>query len=139
MIQIVSAKPRRIVLPEHTDSRGSLIFAEATRHVPFSVNRIFAIFGVAPGSSRGGHAHRVSEQFLVMVAGGCTIVIDDGFCQTTERLDHPTQGLYVPPGFWNELQDFAPGSVCVALTSDFYDAADYIRDYAEFKEFARRR
>jgi hypothetical protein len=108
------------------------MFAEEDRQVPFAVKRIFAIYDVPVGVGRGGHAHRAQEQFLMMLVGGCTAVIDDGESRVKEPVDTPTEGLYLPAGLWLELEDFTPGAVCVVLASGPYEEADYIRDYAEF-------
>ena len=35
---------------------------------------------------------------------------------------------------WRELDNFSSGSVSLVLASDFYDEADYIRDYDEFMD-----
>lgn len=129
---------KRVDLPESVDERGRLMFAEADRHIPFAVRRIFAIYGVAPGQERAAHAHRTNHQFIVMLSGGCTVAFDDGENAGSERLDDPTQGLHVPPLIWITLKDFTPGAVCLVLASEFYDPAEYIRDRAEFKELSAR-
>jgi dTDP-4-dehydrorhamnose 3,5-epimerase-like enzyme len=128
----LSERYRRISLPQITDARGSLMFAEETRHIPFAVKRIFAIYDVPEGGARGGHAHRVQEQFLMMAAGGCSILIDDGADRSEVRLEGPTEGLYIPAGLWLELRNFSARAVCVVLASGRYDESDYIRDYREF-------
>lgn len=108
------------------------MFAEDDRHIPFRVRRIFSIYDVPSGQTRGAHAHRALHQFIVMLAGGSTVSIDEGRDVGEERLDRPTQGLYVPPLVWTELKEFTPDAVCLVLTSAHFDEADYIRDYDEF-------
>jgi dTDP-4-dehydrorhamnose 3,5-epimerase-like enzyme len=122
----------KIVLPEVRDSRGALMFAEQGRHIPFSVKRIFAIYDVPAGVQRGGHAHRAQEQFLMMLAGACKVVIDDGTSRVEESLVRPSEAIYVPAGLWLELRDFTAGAICVVLSSGPYDEADYVRDYREY-------
>jgi hypothetical protein len=124
---------KRVTLPETADLRGRLMFAEDERHIPFRVRRIFAIYQVPAGQTRGAHAHRTYHQFIVMLAGGSTILIDEGAETCEDRLDRPTQGLYVPPLVWIELRDFTPDAVCLVLTSEHFDEADYIRDRVEFQ------
>ena len=123
----------KITLPELRDPRGNLVFAEERRHVPFAVKRVFAIYGVPRGGARGGHAHRAQQQLLLMLAGGCTVVVDDGRSRVEERLETPTAALHVPAGQWLELKDFSSGAICLVLASGPYDEADYIRDYSEFR------
>jgi len=130
---------RRVTLPETADLRGRLMFAEEDRHIPFLVRRVFAIYQVPAEQTRGAHAHRTCHQFIVMLAGGSTISIDEGTETCEERLDHPTQGLYVPPLVWIELRDFTPDAVCLVLTSEHFDQADYVRDRVEFERLAATR
>jgi len=119
-------------LPERADARGALMFAQQGHQVPFPVKRMFAIYKVAEGSSRGGHAHREQHQFLMMVAGSAAITIDDGQTSSRVVLDRPNMALYVPPMLWLDLDDFSQDAVCVVLVSDLYSEADYIRDRDTF-------
>jgi dTDP-4-dehydrorhamnose 3,5-epimerase-like enzyme len=130
-------KAQRISFPEIVDPRGRLMFAEEGPHIPFPVKRLFAIYDVPKGVARGGHAHRVQQQLLMMYGGECEIVVDDGHERSIERLSRPTEGLYVPAGLWIELRGFTSGAVCVVLSSDVYDETDYIRDYDAFQVLAR--
>ena len=112
------------------------MFAEDERHIPFSIKRFFTIYDVPAGQTRGGHAHRTQHQFVVMLAGRCTVDIDEGAGKFAEHLDSPIQGLYVPPLIWIALKDFTPGAVCLVLTSAHFDEADYIRECGEFRQIA---
>jgi hypothetical protein len=124
---------KRVTLPETADLRGRLMFAEDERHIPFRIRRVFAIYQVPAEQTRGAHAHRTCHQFILMLAGGSTISIDEGAETCEERLDRPTQGLYVPPLVWIELKDFTPDAVCLVLTSEHFDETDYVRDRVEFQ------
>jgi uncharacterized RmlC-like cupin family protein len=132
----VDRTARMITLPEIADERGRLMFGEEGRQIPFAIKRIFALCGVPQQARRGGHAHRRQEQFIIMLAGECRVVIRDGAGKREELLGAPTVGLYVPPVIWIELDAFSPGAVCLVLSSGLYDEADYIRDYAEFATLA---
>src|SRR6185312_16425208 len=123
---------RLIELPERADARGALIFAQEGDHIPFPVKRFFALYRVAPGASRGGHAHRAQHQLLAMLAGAATVIVDDGKTRTPLRLDRPSLALHAPPMLWLDLEDFSADAVCMVLTSDVYSESDYIRDRAEF-------
>ncbi|MGH9549752.1 MAG: sugar 3,4-ketoisomerase, partial [Terriglobales bacterium] len=84
------------------------MFAEEATHIPFPVKRIFVLYDVLTGQRRGGHAHRNQQQFLIMLSGGCDVMIDEGSGRRCERLDSPTHGLHVPPLVWLELAQFKP-------------------------------
>jgi len=120
-------------LPLVEDLRGSLSYGETQRHVPFEVKRYFLVFDVTNENIRGEHAHRKLHQFLLCVAGRCHVVTDDGSQRHEFVLDTPTKGLHIPPMVWATQFKFTRDAILLVFASDFYDAADYIRDYAEFR------
>jgi hypothetical protein len=65
-------------------------------------------------------------------------VADDGRTRQEFILDQPNAALYLPPMTWVVHYNYSPDAVLMVLASDHYDAADYIRDYAEFVELRRR-
>jgi UDP-2-acetamido-3-amino-2,3-dideoxy-glucuronate N-acetyltransferase len=119
-------------LPLVHDLRGMLSFGEVGRPVPFEVKRYFLVFDVATEQVRGEHAHRTLHQFLVCVHGRCAIVADDGTNRQEFLLDSPQIGIHIPPMTWAVQYKYSADGVLMALASDIYDPADYIRDYAEF-------
>lgn len=123
---------RLIELPKIGCSKGNLTFVEEQRHLPFTIRRTFHLYDVPAGVTRGAHAHKTLHQAMICLAGGFDVLLDDGRRQRTVRLERPWEMLYVPPMIWDSESNFAPGSVCLVLASDWYDEADYIRDYAEY-------
>ena len=123
-----------IELPQVKDHRGNLSFIETGRHVPFEIRRVYYLYDVPGGAERGGHAHRQLEAFIIAMSGSFDVVLDDGGAQKRFHLNRSYFGLYVSPMVWRELDNFSSGSVSMVLASDFYDEADYIRDYATYKE-----
>lgn len=129
-----------IELPLIADPRGKLTFVEgAGRHVPFEIKRIWYSYDIPEGTGRGGHAHKELEQFMIVLAGGLTVGLDDGFEKTSLQLEKPHHGLYVPPGTWVDLTDIRDGCVCLTLASDYYDESDYLRNYEDFLTWTRQR
>ncbi len=123
---------RVIQLPKIVDPRGNLTFIEAARHVPFELKRVYYLYDVPGGESRGGHAHKVLEQFIIAASGSFDVVIDDGHERRRVFLNRSYYGLYVPRMVWREIENFSSGSVCLVLASEFYEESDYYRDYHEF-------
>jgi UDP-2-acetamido-3-amino-2,3-dideoxy-glucuronate N-acetyltransferase len=119
-------------LPVVKDSRGSLVYAQYGELLPFIPIRYFVVFDVPEGRSRGGHAHREVEQFLVCVKGRVLVTVDDGSNRDEITLDSPELGLYIPRHVWGTQQDYSPDAVLLVLSSAAYDADEYIRDYDEF-------
>jgi acetyltransferase-like isoleucine patch superfamily enzyme len=119
-------------LPEVEDMRGSLTFGEAGKTVPFEIKRYFMVYGVASQDVRGEHAHKKLHQFLICIHGRCNLLVDDGTTREEFVLDRPTLGVHVPPMVWATQYKDSPDAVLLVFASDFYDAAEYIRDYGEF-------
>lgn len=121
-----------VQLSDFTDDRGSLACVESAKHVPFEVKRVFWIYHVPPGKTRGGHAHRTCHEAVFPVCGALDIELSDGCRSCTYHLDQPTQGIVIPAGVWCELRNIEPGTVCVAMASQEYDTEGYLNDYNEF-------
>lgn len=131
--------PRMVKLPRIYDPRGSLSFVEQNSHIPFDIQRVYWIYDVPGGEDRGSHSHHRLEQLLVATGGSFDVEVTDGFTRKVYHLNKPFEGLYLPPGFWHTLINFASGSVCMAIVSLPYDEADYIRSYDDYMELARER
>jgi UDP-2-acetamido-3-amino-2,3-dideoxy-glucuronate N-acetyltransferase len=115
------------------DLRGALVAAEAARDLPFEVKRVFAVFDVATEEIRGEHAHRQLHQFLICLRGRLHLMVDDGTHRDVLQLTDPAVGVHVPPLVWASQYRYSADAILLVLASDVYDAADYIRDYSEFK------
>lgn len=123
---------RLIQLPKISDPRGNLTFIEGGRHVPFDIARVYYLYDVPGGASRGGHAHKQLQQLIIAMSGSFDVVLDDGRSKKTISLNRSYVGLYVPTMIWRELENFSSGAVCTVMASNHYDEADYYRDYDEF-------
>jgi hypothetical protein len=127
-----------IDLPRVTDPRGNLTFVEAKDTLPYDIQRVYYLYDVPGGESRGGHAHRELQEFIVAASGSFEVFVDDGV--NTERffLNRSYHGLYIPKMVWRELDEFSSGSVCLVMSSMHYDEGDYYREYDEFVADVRR-
>ena len=128
---------RLIELPRIDDPRGKLTFVQQPGALPFPLARVFFIYDVPTGESRGAHAHRHLQQVVVCLSGSFDVTLDDGRERTRVHLNRPWQGLHVPAMIWAAEVNFDPGSICLVLASAPYDPDDYIRDYAQFVALAR--
>ena len=129
--------PSLIALRGHRDSRGGLGFIEGGKDVPFEIRRVYYLFDVPAQSSRGAHAHKSLEQLFVAVNGSFNLTVDDGAKTHRFTLSSPSEGVYLPPGFWRDLDGFSPGAVCMVLASHPYDESDYLRDRGAFLAYKR--
>ncbi len=117
------------------DRRGNLTALNSGIDLPFDIKRVFYIYDIPSGAYRGAHAHKEAYQFIVAAGSSFDVQLDDGRNKKTVHLDRPNFGLLVPPGVWCRLQNFSSAAVAMVLTSDKYDAADYLNDYSGFTLF----
>lgn len=121
-----------IELDKHHNERGNISVVENGKTIPFNAKRIYYLYDIPGGESRGGHAHKELFQLIIAASGSFTVTLNDGKVKRTFTLNRPYQGLFVVPGIWRTLDDFSSGAVCLVLASNIYDEVDYIRNYEDF-------
>ncbi|MDE1357276.1 FdtA/QdtA family cupin domain-containing protein [Vibrio aestuarianus] len=114
------------------DERGSLIALEGNKDIPFDIKRVYYILGTQAGVARGFHAHKELQQVAVCITGQCKFIMDDGRDKQEIIMSSPTQGIIIDKMQWHEMHEFSDDCVLLVLASDYYDEADYIRDYKDF-------
>ena len=128
-----------INLPIVKDRRGNITYVHNSVDIPFDIKRIFFIYDIPTGKSRGMHAHKCCEEFILSVSGSFSVELDDGKSKQSVLLNHPMQGVHVLPGIWKKQFNYSSGAICLVLASDFYHEDDYIRKYSDFKnEYGNR-
>jgi oxalate decarboxylase/phosphoglucose isomerase-like protein (cupin superfamily) len=126
-------------LPKIHNRAGNItVLDHADSIIPFEIKRIYYLFDVPGGESRGGHAHKNLHQIIIAASGSFDVIINDGKIKRSIVLNRPNYGLYVPPGIWRDLENFSSGSVLLVMASEKYDENDYIRDYEDYKIFKSR-
>lgn len=128
---------RVIDLPIVKDHRGNLTFIEQDEHVPFPIARVYYVYDVPGGAHRAGHAHRELEQFVIAISGSFDVVLSDESHVCRVHLNRSFFGLYIGPMVWREIDNFASGSVCLALASAPFDESDYYREYGPYLKALR--
>lgn len=124
-----------IDLPKIQNPAGSITPVTNAETIPFSVKRIFYLYDIPGGESRGAHAHKECHQLLVAASGSFSVQVDNGLEKRVFTLKQPYTALYIPPQIWAAEVDFSSGAICLVLASHQYDENDYIRDYVEFKKY----
>jgi hypothetical protein len=124
-----------INLPKIEDPRGNLSFIEEENHIPFKIERTYWIYDVPGGQTRGGHAFKQQQEFIVALSGSFDVVLDDGLEQKTYSLNRSYYGLYLPAGIWRQMENFSTNSLAIVISYTVYSEFDYIRDYNEFIKY----
>ena len=117
---------------KHTHEKGTVSNIENSGVIPFDIERVYYLYDVPGGESRGGHAHIILSQLIVAAGGSFDVLLDDSKVKRTVTLNRPYQGLLVVPGLWRELENFSTGAICLVLASHKYEEEDYIRDYNKY-------
>ena len=130
-------KAKIIDLPKIEDQRGNLTFVEENEHIPFVIKRVYWIYDVPGGETRGGHAYKKNKEFIVALSGSFDIIIKDGKKRKKFSLNRSYYGLYVPEMYWRHLENFSTNALCLVLASEKYSQKDYLRDWDEFKKVAK--
>ena len=123
-----------IDLPKFLDARGNLSFAENFKQIPFEIKRTYWLYDVPGGESRGGHAYKENEEFIIALSGSFDVVLDDGINRKVFSLNRSYYGLYVPKGLWREMENFSTNAFALEFSSTSYCESDYVRDYEQFKQ-----
>ncbi len=131
--------PCIIDLSKIFDPRGNLTFIENDAQVPFKIERIYWIYDVPGGITRGGHAFRNTEEMFVALSGSFDVVLHDGNIKHRFHLNRSYYGLYVPNMIWRQLENFSTNSLALILASTDYNPDDYIRDFEIFRDETRNK
>lgn len=125
--------PKIINLPKIVDPRGNLSFFEYPNQLPFEIARTYWVYDVPGGDSRGSHAFREQQEFIIALSGSFDIVLNDGQNEFRFSLNRSYYGLFIPKMYWRKMENFSTNSLALIVSDKPYDEADYLRDFQEFK------
>lgn len=124
-------------LDKINNRKGNITIVESGVIEDIDIKRVYYLYDVPSGESRGGHAHKELRQIIAATSGSFNVILDDGKSKKNFHLNRPDHGLIIVPGIWREIYNFSSGSVCLVLASEVYKKEDYISSYLEFKEFVK--
>lgn len=123
---------RIIELGKHHGATGNITVVEKGKEVDFDTKRVFFIYDIPGGVTRGMHAHKTLRELIVAATGSFEVRVFDGEREKVFMLNHPSKALYLPCGVWEELKNFSSGSIALVLASTPYNPNDYYRNLDEF-------
>jgi hypothetical protein len=126
-------KIKIINLTKLEEERGNLTFIESDKHIPFKIKRTHWIYDVPGGEFRGSHAYKINKEFIIALSGSFDVILHDGIEEKKYSLNRSYYGLYVPQMIWRSMDNFSTNALALVLSSEPYEASDYIWDFEEFK------
>lgn len=125
-----------IELPKIKNIAGNITaLSNESEILPFDIQRVFYLYDMPGGESRGAHAHKECHQLLISASGAFEVFLDDGNIKRQTQLNRPYLGLHIPPGIWASEENFSSGAICLVLASHKYNEEDYIRNYNHFIDY----
>lgn len=122
-----------IELPKIVDNRGNLSFIEKGIKLPFSMERVYWIYDVPGGETRGGHAFKSQYEFIIAMSGSFDVITSYGADTKRFTLNRSYYGLYIPKMIWRHMENFSTNSLALVLASTAFSEDDYIRNYDDYK------
>ena len=126
-----------IELGKHHGATGNITVVENGKVIDFDIKRVFYIYDIPGGVTRGAHAHKTLRELIVAATGSFEVRVFDGEREKVFLLNHPSKALYLPCGVWEELRNFSSGSVALVLASTPHMPEDYFRDIDEFLKYRK--
>lgn len=127
-------KPEIINLPKIIDPRGNLSFFEHPNQLPFEIARTYWIYDVPGGETRGSHAFKQQQEFIVAISGSFDVVLYDGKMEQRFSLNRSYYGLFIPRMYWRTLENFSTNSLALIVSDRHFEENDYVRDFEQFKK-----
>lgn len=126
---------RMVEIPAHPAGagKGTLSVIEHAE-LPFRVDRVFTVTGLAAGAVRAEHANAIVYEAISCVRGAISIWTHDGVEEHTWVLNTPHQLLEVPPGTWLVVRALENETAYMVLADHTFAVAQqhYIRDFSRF-------
>ena len=128
---------RIINFPKILDERGNLSVLEQQKQIPFDIKRVYWIYDVPGGETRGGHAYKTFDEVIIALSGSYDVVLHDGSKEYRYQLNRSYYGLYVPKMVWRHIENFSTNSLALIVASSEYNAEEYIRDFNYFLQLKK--
>ena len=128
-------EPTLLTFKRIVDARGNLSFIEGETNCPFEIERVYWTYDVPGGEECYGRALMTTSELIVALAGSVDVAATtaDGD-ERIFTLNRSHQGLFLPPMTWRRIDNITTGAVIMTRASKIYDEADYIEDFARYKE-----
>jgi UDP-2-acetamido-3-amino-2,3-dideoxy-glucuronate N-acetyltransferase len=116
-----------------TDTRGKLYPIEFGE-LPFKPKRMFLVYDVPAGITRGEHAHHITKQLLYCVKGEIKVTLETVKDDPVSHILTQGDFIFVDKMVWDSQTFLTGDDVLMVIASTEYNKDDYIVDKREFKQ-----
>ena len=123
-----------VATPIHSDGRGWLakLLMDSQLPTDSSFGEIYAVCAF-PGQERGGHFHKLTNEWFFVLAGAARLHLTDGSGGSASfRLDAGApQGVCVPAGIWHKFENVGEANALILAFADKEYDPDNTDTYAD--------
>ncbi len=123
----------KIKIKSYKKRSGLLIPFNFNKNFPFSVKRIFFIYGKT-NMYRGDHAHKKCSQMFFPIRGKIELILEQKKKRKIIISSGKSEAIIVPKMVWCRLKFLKKNSIVAVLCDRKYEFGDYIEKYKVFKK-----
>lgn len=119
---------------KNIDNRGNLTSVEVFRETGIQYKRFFLIDKVK-GGKRGGHAHKYTDQVLIIIRGSMHLYYKNLKEEGSLIMNENSNPIFLPKLTWIEMNQISSDAIILVLSSDEYNIKESLREKNKFLEF----
>ena len=128
-------KIRKIKIKSFKSFSGKLIPITFNKNFPFSIKRIFFLYGIK-NKIRGDHAHKKCSQLFVAISGKIALNIKTPYLKKSFIIKKNSKyAILVPPKYWCSIKFKRKNSILMVITDRYYEFKDYLGTFEKYKEY----
>ena len=128
-------KIKKIKIKSFKSFSGELIPITFNKKFPFSIKRIFFLYGIK-NKIRGDHAHKKCSQLFVPISGKIVLDIKTPYLKKRFLIEKNSKyAILVPPKYWCSIKFKKKNSILMVITDRYYEFKDYLGTFEKYKEY----
>ena len=128
-------KIKKIKIKSFKSFSGELIPITFNKKFPFSIKRIFFLYGIK-NKIRGDHAHKKCSQLFVAISGKIVLRIKTPYLKKSFSIEKNSKyAILVPPKYWCSIKFKRKNSILMVITDRYYEFKDYLGTFEKYKEY----
>ena len=128
-------KIKKIKIKSFKSFSGELIPITFNKKFPFSIKRIFFLYGIK-NKIRGDHAHKKCSQLFVAISGKIALNIKTPYLKKSFIIKKNSKyAILVPPKYWCSIKFKRKNSILMVITDRYYEFKDYLGNFEKYKKY----